>query len=84
MGSDVKMAPQDRQAFMTGQQAQRQEAFASVKLAAGTLLAVLDDTQKAKAKDALPGLAAQSPGMMRHGMMGGQGTHGGMPGAGKH
>ena len=67
----MKMEPKDRQAFITGMQEQRQKQFETVKAAAETLLAKLDDTQKAKARETLPGLiaAGHGPGM-RHGMMG--------------
>lgn len=69
--SVMKMEPKDRQAFITGMQEQRQKQFETVKAAAETLLAKLDDTQKAKARETLPGLiaAGHGPGM-RHGMMG--------------
>lgn len=78
-----KMAPNDRQAFMTGQQTQRQAAMATVRMAADTLLAALDEPQKAKARDSLPGLVDHGAGPMRHGMMGDHGMKGGMPGSGR-
>lgn len=66
-----KMAPKDREAFITGMQQERQKRFDTVKAAADTLLAALDDAQKAKARDALPGLVAAGHGPgMQHGMMG--------------
>lgn len=68
------MSPQDRQAFMTSMHVGREKAFATLATAARTLLPSLDDAQKAKAQDELPGLAVNGPGMMRHtgmGMIGG-------------
>jgi hypothetical protein len=70
------MSPQDRTTFMTTQWELRDKAFGTVKTAAETLLASLDDAQKAKAQTSLPGLAAAGPAgmqqagmpMMRHGM----------------
>jgi hypothetical protein len=53
-------------------QKQRREGPERVKTAAETLLGTLDDAQKAKAGEILPGVAGPGPGM-RHGMMGGQG-----------
>ena len=53
-------------------QKQRQEGPEKVKTAAETLLATLDDAQKAKAKVIIPGVASRGPGM-RHGMMDGHG-----------
>ena len=52
-----KMSPQDRFAFVTKMREQMQKQFAAVKTAAEDLLATLDDTQKAKARQTLPGLA---------------------------
>jgi hypothetical protein len=60
------MSDQDREAFMT----QMRDRHAKVAEAAGTLLTSLDDTQKTKAKEILPGLVSHGPGMMRHGGMG--------------
>jgi hypothetical protein len=73
------MSVEDRQAFVKGMQEQGDTAFATVKAAADKLLAALDDTQKAKAKEVLPGLATPGHAMMgRGGMMtGGMGGHGG-------
>jgi hypothetical protein len=64
-----KMSPQDRFAFVTKIREQRQKQFETVTTAANELLATLDDTQKAKARDVLPGLASFGPG--RLGAMGG-------------
>ena len=52
-----KMSPADRYAFVSKMREQAQERFGAVKAAADELLAVLDETQKAKANDTLPGLA---------------------------
>ena len=52
-------------------QEQRQKEFATVQTAAKELLATLDDTQKAKAQETLPGLAF-GPGNMRNAGMGGR------------
>ena len=65
-----KMTPQDRFAFMTKIREQAQKQFATVKTAAEDLLTTLDDTQKAKARQSLPGLAF-GPGMQHAGGMGG-------------
>lgn len=59
-----KMTPSDRFAFVTKMREQGQQQFGSVKTAADELLATLDATQKAKARDILPGLAF-GPGWMR-------------------
>ena len=53
----AKMTPQDRFAFMTKMRGQGQKQFDAVTTAANELLATLDDAQKAKAQDILPGLA---------------------------
>jgi hypothetical protein len=83
------MSVEDRQAFMKGMREQGDKAFGTVKAAAEEMLAALDDTQKAKAKEILPGLATPGHvmmgGMMGHGgmmggMMGGMGGHGGTHG----
>ena len=55
------MSPQERFAFVTKIREQAQKQFETVKTAADELLATLDDTQKAKARDTLPGLAALAP-----------------------
>jgi LTXXQ motif family protein len=65
-----KMTPQDRFAFMTKIREEAHKQFAAVKTAAEELLAALDDTQKAKARQTLPGLAF-GPGMRHAGGMGG-------------
>ena len=66
-----KMNPADRFAFVTKMREQGQKQFEAVKTAANELLATLDDSQKAKAADILPGLAAFGPPMMRGADMGG-------------
>jgi hypothetical protein len=76
------MSDEDRQAFVEGMREQGDKAFATVKEAAEKLLAALDDTQKARAKEVLPGLATPGHAMMGRGsmmggMMGGMGGHGG-------
>lgn len=73
------MSDQDRQAFMAQMREQHEEAFEPIKAAAEKLLTALDETQKTKAKEILPGLAEHGPGMMRHAGMGGHGPmqHGG-------
>ncbi len=65
------MSPQDRQTFITQQQEQHQKAFETVKGAAEKLLTALDDTQKTKAKEILPGLRTPGPGVMPHAAFGG-------------
>lgn len=65
-----KLSEQDRTTLRTQMQEQRQKEFATVQTAAKELLATLDDTQKAKAQDTLPGLAF-GPGKMRNAGMGG-------------
>jgi hypothetical protein len=75
----LKMDAKERQAFITQMQEQRQQNFKTVSAAAETLLAQLDDGQKAKARDVLPGLAAADHGPgARHGMAGGPGMGRGM------
>jgi hypothetical protein len=59
----------DRQAFITRMRQQHEKNFAAVKTAAEKLLPTLDDAQKTKAKEILPGLAAPGPGMMWHAAM---------------
>lgn len=69
-GNDPKgAAPQDRFAQMTKFHELGQTQFKSVESAANELLATLDDEQKAKAQESLPGLAF-GPGTM-HGRAGG-------------
>jgi len=66
-----KMSPQDRFAFATKMREQGQKQFDTVHTAANELLATLDDGQKAKARDILPGLASFGPGPMRGAFIGG-------------
>ena len=65
------MTDQERQAFFDQRREQAQKAHGTVKAAAETLLTSLDDAQKAKAKETLPGLVQRGPGMMRHAFSGG-------------
>ena len=65
-----KMNPQDRFAFVSKMREQGQKQFETVQAAAKELLATLDDTQKVKAQETLPGLAF-GPGMMHSAGMGG-------------
>jgi len=74
-GKMHNMSDQDRQAFRSQMRAQHEEAFQPVKAAAEQLLTTLDDTQKTKAKEILPGLAAHGPGMMHRAGMGPGGMH---------
>ena len=60
-----KMNPADRFTFVTKMREQGQQQFEAVKAAATELLATLDDGQKVKATDILPGLTAFGPPMMR-------------------
>jgi hypothetical protein len=60
------MSPADRFAFATKMREQGRKQLEALRTAANELLAVLDDTQKAKAGDLLPGLAF-GPGPMMHG-----------------
>jgi len=62
--------PQDRFAFASKMREQGQKQFQAVKSAANELLAQLDDTQKTKAQQILPGLAF-GPGMMHGALAGG-------------
>ncbi len=64
-----KLSPADRFAFVTKIREQAQQQFETVKTAADELLATLDDTQKAKAKQILPGLAF-GPGITRGAALG--------------
>ena len=66
-----KLSPQERFAFVTKIREQAQKQFETVKTAADELLATLDDTQKAKARDTLPGLGGFGPGAMHGAGMGG-------------
>lgn len=81
MSAMHSMSHQDRQTRMTQMRDQHAAAFPAIKAAAETLLAALDDAQKAKAKDILPGVAEHGPGMMRHA---GMGVHGMTHGTGSH
>ncbi len=66
-----------RQAFMTQMRNQHEKEYQSVMDAANKLLTALDDTQRTKAKESLPGLAPRGPGMTQHaGMSGHNGTAG--------
>jgi hypothetical protein len=65
-----KLSPQERFAFMTKIREQGQKQFETVKTAASELLAALDETQKGKAQEILPGLAF-GPGAMHHAGVGG-------------
>ncbi|HEX6000405.1 MAG TPA: Spy/CpxP family protein refolding chaperone [Hyphomicrobiaceae bacterium] len=56
-GTVSKMTPSERFAFVSGMREQAQKRFEAVGTAANELLGVLDDAQKAKARDTLPGLA---------------------------
>jgi hypothetical protein len=66
-----KMSPQDRFAFVSKIREQGQKQFETVQTAAKDLLATLNDTQKVKAQETLPGLAFGGPGPMRGAFMGG-------------
>lgn len=66
-----KMTPQQRFAFATKMREQGQKQFEAVKNAADELFKTLDDSQKTKALDVLPGLAF-GPGHMRAAGMGGR------------
>jgi hypothetical protein len=68
-----KMTPADRFAFVSKMRAQRQTQHEAVTAAAEELLVALDQTQKARAADRLPGLAS---GLGR--------THGGFAGSHQH
>lgn len=73
-----RMEPAERQAHVEGMSKQREAEASKLRTAADTLLAQLDDSQKEKARRALPGIAsADAGGGMRHGMMGGMGRMGG-------
>jgi hypothetical protein len=61
----------DSQAVMSQMQDQHQQAVQALRTAADKLLATLDDSQKQKAQEVLPGLASGGPGLMAEtGMMG--------------
>lgn len=65
-----QMSPPDRFAFVSKMREQGQKQFETVQKAAKELLAALDETQKAKAADILPGLAERGSVMMRGAAMG--------------
>lgn len=65
-----KLSPADRFAFMTKTREQAHKQFETVQTAANELLATLDDAQKTKAQEILPGLAF-GPGPMHGARMGG-------------
>jgi hypothetical protein len=69
-----KMTPADRFAFVSKMREQGQKQFESVQTSANELLATLDDAQKVKAEQALPGLAF-GPGPMRGASMEGRQQH---------
>jgi hypothetical protein len=52
-----KMTPSERFAFVSGMREQAQKRLEAIGTAANELLGVLEDAQKAKARDVLPGLA---------------------------
>jgi hypothetical protein len=60
----AELSQQDRIAFMTSMREQRLTQFEQIQTAANELLATLDDKQKIKAQETLPGLAF-GPGAMR-------------------
>jgi hypothetical protein len=65
----------DHVAVMATMHAQHQQAFDTVKGAAQALLGALDESQQAKAREILPGLAPFHPGMMgQHAATGGKAT----------
>ena len=68
------MSPQDRYAFMTKMREQGQKQFETVHGAADELFKTLDDGQKAKALDLLPGFGF-GPGPMRAAGAGGRFHH---------
>jgi hypothetical protein len=70
-----KLSPADRFAFVTKMREQAQTQFEAVRTASDELLAVLDDGQKAKARNILPGLAEFGAGPMRGAMNGPQHRH---------
>lgn len=63
-----KLGPQERFALMTEMREQAQKQHDAVKAAATELLTALDDAQKTKAQQTLPGLAF-GPGAMRGAFM---------------
>jgi hypothetical protein len=69
-----KLTPAERFAFVSKIREQAQKQFETVQSAAKELLATLDDAQKAKAQQTLPGLAF-GPGSLRGASMGGPQQH---------
>ena len=69
-----KMTPADRFAFASKMREQGQKRFETVQTSANELLATLDDAQKVKAEQTLPGLAF-GPGRMRGASMDGPQRH---------
>jgi hypothetical protein len=65
-----KLGPQERFAFATKMREQAQKQHETIVTAANELLATLDETQKAKAQQSLPGLAF-GPGRMHGAFMAG-------------
>ena len=69
-----KLTPADRFTFVSKIREQAQKQFETVQTAANELLAILDETQKTKAQQTLPGLAF-GPGPMRGASMDGPQQH---------
>jgi hypothetical protein len=65
----AKLSQQDRIAFMTSMREQHLTQFEQIQAAADELLTTLDDKQKIKAQETLPGVAF-GPGAMRSAGMG--------------
>lgn len=70
-GTVGTLSPAERFAFMTERHEQGRTQFAAVQSAANALLATLDEAQKDKARDVLPGLAF-GPGAQHGAIMGGR------------
>jgi hypothetical protein len=70
-----KLSPADRFEFVTKMREQARTQFDDVRTASNELLTVLDDGQKAKARDILPDFAEHGPGAMRGAMNGPQHRH---------
>jgi hypothetical protein len=70
----IKLSPQERFAFVTKIREEAQKQFETVKTAANELLTTLNETQKAKAQDTLPGLTF-GPGAMQRAGVGGPFRH---------
>jgi hypothetical protein len=71
----TKLGPQERFAFATKMREQAQKQHETVAAAANELVATLDDAQKAKAQQTLPGLAFGPGPMHAAGMRGPQHQH---------